>query len=69
MEPVKLSPGGAEQAWGQAGLTLQEPCVAPAITIAEYQGADTALEALPLPGPAPPLRAWGVRDHRDEDMR
>lgn len=69
LQHVKLSPGEAEQAWGQAGLTLQEPRVAPAITIAEYQGADAALEALPLPGPALPLRAWGVRDHRDEDMR
>lgn len=69
LQHVKLSPGGAEQAWGQAGLTLQEPHVAPAITTAEYQGGDAALKALPLPGPAPSLGAWGARDHRDEDMR
>lgn len=25
LQHVQLSPGGAEQAWGQAGLTLQEP--------------------------------------------
>lgn len=59
---VELSPGGAQQAWGQAGLTLQEPRVALAITTAKYQGGDTALDALPLPGHVLPSRARGARD-------
>lgn len=69
LQHVELSPGGAQQAWGQAGLTLQEPHVALAITTAKYQGRDTALAALPLPGHVLSLRAWGARGRRDEDVR
>lgn len=67
LQHVELSPGGAQQAGGQAGLTLQEPRVALAITTAKYQGGDTALDAFPLPGHVLSLR--GARDRRDEDMR
>lgn len=69
LQHMELSPGGAQQAWGQAGLTLQEPRVALAITTAKYEGGDTALDALPLPGHTLFFRAWGARDRRDEDMR